>query len=90
MKKPLKRGDLIKVTWTDIVECHTGNPATALPAVRVSYGLFFAEEMRGPCLCLITNTTDDGTDYDYSGYCLYPRSNVLKIEVIRRAKVHAA
>jgi len=86
MKKPLARGDLLKVYWCDIVECPTGNPDTARPAERISYGLFWAEELRSNIPCLITTTTDDIGGNEDSGYCLYPRSNVLKIEVVRRAK----
>jgi hypothetical protein len=87
MRKPLGRGDLLKIHWCDICECPTGNPDTAVPAQRISYGLFWAEELRSEIPCLITTTTDDINGHEDSGYCIYPRSNVLKIEVIRRAKV---
>ena len=49
-----------------------------------SYDLCWAEEVRGPCLCLVTTTTDDQGEHDQAGYCLYSRANVLKIEVVSR------
>src|SRR5260221_8060048 len=39
--EPAEQGDLIQVTWLDIVENPTGNPDNAMPAVRVSFGLFW-------------------------------------------------
>ena len=49
-----------------------------------SYDLCWAEEVRGPCLCLVTTTTDDQGEHDQAGYCLYSRANVLKIELVSR------
>jgi hypothetical protein len=86
MRKPLARGDLIRVHWTDILEDPVGDPTSAKPAERVSYGLFWAQEMRGPCECLVTSTTFDKDGPAQQGYCIYPMGNVLKIEVVKRHK----
>lgn len=85
-RKPLARGDLLKVYWWDIFEDPTGNPDAARPCERVSYGLFWAQEIRGPGECLVTTTTLDKDGGAQSGYCCYPMGTVLKIEVVKRAK----
>ena len=84
MRKPIARGDVIKVTWTDILEDSVSDPDKAQPAVRISYGLFWAQEVRGPCECLVTTTTLDADNSSQSGYCIYPIGNVLKIEIVKR------
>ena len=85
-KKPLVRGDLIKVTWADIQEDPVGDPNAARPSERVTYGLWWAQELRGPVECLVTTTTMDNDNSHQSGYCIYPMGCVLKIDVIKRAK----
>ena len=85
-KKPPARGDLLKVHWCDIYEDPTGDPSTAKPIERVSFGLFFAQEVRGPGECLITTTTLDKDGTTQSGYCIYPKGTILDIEVVKRAR----
>ena len=85
-KKPLARGDLLRVHWWDIYEDPTGNPDAARPCERVSYGLFWVQEIRGPGECLITTTTLDKDGASQSGNCCYPMGAILKIEVVKRAK----
>jgi hypothetical protein len=82
--KPPARGDLVKVTWLDILEDSVGNPDAARPAERVSYALFWAKELRGPVECLVTTTTIDKDNSSQIGYCIYPFGCILKIEVVKR------
>jgi hypothetical protein len=84
--KPPARGDVIKVHWQDIFEDPTGNPDAAKPSERISYGLFWAKEIRGAGECLVTTTTLDKDGASQQGYCIYPMGCVLKIEVVKRAK----
>jgi hypothetical protein len=83
-RKPLARGDLIKVHWCDICEDPVGNPDAARPSERVSYGLFWSQDVRGPVECLTTTTTLDKDGASQSGFCIYPLGCVLKIEIIKR------
>ena len=82
----MARGDLIKVTWVDICEDNTGNPDLAKCMERVSYGLFWAQELRGGVPSLVTTTTIDPDGPAQAGWCCYPTGVVLKIEVIKRFK----
>jgi hypothetical protein len=84
--KPPTRGDVIKVSWQDILEDPIGNPDAAKPCERISYGLFWARETRGAGECLITTTTLDMDNPSQQGYCVYPMGCILKIEVVKRAK----
>jgi hypothetical protein len=84
--KPLARGDLIRVTWVDILESANENTDSAKPMERCSYGLFWAQEIRGPVECLITTTTIDKDGPQQQGYCVYPIGCVIKTEVIKRHK----
>ena len=85
-KKPPAKGDLVKVTWADIQEDPVGNPDVARPAERITYGLFWAHELRGTIDCLVTTTTIDKDGPTQQGYCCYPWGCVLDIEVVKRAK----
>lgn len=85
-RKPLSRGDLIKITWLDCTEESTGNPETGKCIERVSYGLFWAQEPRGGHETLVTTTTIDPDGPHQSGWCAYPIGMVLKTEVIKRHK----
>jgi len=85
-RKPLVRGDLIKVTWLDIQEDPVGDPNGARPSERVTYGLFWAQEVRGQVECLVTTTTIDNDSPHQSGYCVYPIGCILTMDVIKRAK----
>ena len=85
-RKPLCRGDLIKVTWIDALEDPVGNPDSAKCLERVSYGLFWAQEARGGHETLVTTTTTDPDGPHQQGYAAYPIGMVLKTEVIKRAK----
>ena len=85
-RKPLVRGDLLKIHWVDIYEDPTGNPDAARPSERASFGLFWAQEIRGPVECVVTTTTLDKDGPAQSGYCIYPLGTILKIEVVKRAK----
>lgn len=78
-----KRGDLVRVEWVDIHENVTGNPAEAKLARRVSYGIFLTQRRdEGIPVIVTTTTVDQHADHD-SGWCIYPRACVRKIEVIR-------
>lgn len=83
-KKPPARGDVVRVTWLDILEDPAGNPDTCKASERVSFGLYWAEEMRGPAKCLITTTTIDKDSTGQQGYCCYPIGCILNIDVVKR------
>lgn len=85
-RKPPSRGDVVRVTWVDIQESATESPETCKPAERVSYGLYWAQEKRGPVDCLVTTTTIDKDGPHQSGYCCYPMGVVINVEVIKRIK----
>jgi hypothetical protein len=85
-KRPLARGDLIKVTWLDATEDSVGNPDLLKCIERVSYGLFWAQEQRGGHEVLVTTTTIDPDGPHQSGGCAYPIGMILKTEVVKRAK----
>ena len=85
-RKPLARGDLIKVTWADICEDNAGDPNSAKCLERVSYGLFWTQEVKNGLECLVTTTTIDPDGPHQSGWCCYPIGVVRGIQVIKRAK----
>ena len=86
IKKPPARGDLVKVTWRDVYEDATVNPELGKTIERVSYGLFWADELRGGHQTLVTTTTIDPDGPQQAGYCAYPRGMVLTIDIIKRHK----
>lgn len=85
-RKPLQRGDIIKVSWLDIQEDSVGNPDAAKPAARITYGLFWAQEIRGGIECLITTTTEDDDGHQQCGWACFPMGIVTKIDVIKRKR----
>lgn len=85
-RKPLKRGDLIKVTWIDATDDSVGDPDTASCVERVSYGLFWSQGPRNGHEILVTTTTIDSHGTHQSGYSALPIGMVTKIEVIKRGK----
>ena len=84
-RKPLARGDLIKVTWRDCTEDAVGNPDSAKCIERVTYGLFW-NQTEGIEGTLVTTTTIDPDGPHQSGWCAYPNGMVVNVTVIKRAK----
>lgn len=80
----MERGDLIEIKWLDIAEDPVGNPDRAKLPRRSSYALFWEERLDGDIPVLVTTNTLDSDTPDQQGYCIYPRSVVVGIEVIRR------
>lgn len=86
-KKPLRRGDVIRIEWCDVFEDFSGDPDRARLARRSSVGIFWYSGLDSGIPVLVTTTTldNDGLE-NQNGYCVYPRHLVLNIEVLERAK----
>lgn len=84
-RKPPTRGDLVKITWLDIIEDPGGDPETCKLAERTSFGLWWADEIRAGRETIITTTTIDRDSSHQSGYCAYPKGCVVGVEVMKRA-----
>ena len=82
---PLK-GDLVEVHWHDIMEDNTGEPDKASLARRVSIGYFWEEKLDKGIPCVVTTSTVERDEIVNSGYCIYPKSNITKLSVIRRKR----
>lgn len=82
----MERGDLLEIVWADIFEDSVGDPTKAQLGKRVSYGIFWDEIDSLGLPCLVTTTTLDEKDSTQSGYCIYPKACVLKVEIVRKAR----
>jgi hypothetical protein len=79
------RGDLVEITWVDILEDATGDPDKSDLCQRVSIGWVWGQKQSHGMECLVTTTTRDHDGASQQGYCIYPRSCVLAMKVIKRA-----
>lgn len=79
----LKRGDMIKVTWWDIISDAIGDVKDAEPALCVTLGYFEKYKGRGKSRSLVTGLTlfpKEGPEP--RGYDVYPVGCIEKIEVL--------
>lgn len=81
-----ERGDLIEVSWVDIVEACVDNPDDAALARRLTVGYFWAHKDDRGVPVLVTTATKDTDGHEQSGYCVYPRACVTAVRVIKRAR----
>lgn len=82
----LVRGDVVSVTWVDIYEDVTGDPAVAQLAKRVSFGLYWGTSTSYGVPCIVTTTTLDQDVRGQSGFCIYPTSCVVDLKVVKRVR----
>lgn len=86
VEQVLRRGDLVQVSWVDILEDPVGDVKQAKVGQRTSFAIFWEiKEMEGLTI-LVTTTTVDETDTGQMGYCAYPLGVVKDIKLIRRGK----
>jgi len=81
---PLK-GDLVEVHWVDIYEDSVGDPGVATLARRISVGYFWEEKDDHGIPVVVTTTTLE-KDPHSSGYCVYPKTCVTSLRVLRRKR----
>jgi hypothetical protein len=84
MENP-QQGDLIEVHWLDIIEDSTADPRKAELTRRVSIGYYWEEKESCGVPVLVTTTTMEH-EPSQSGYCIYPRSCVLKMSIVRKVR----
>lgn len=82
---PPTQGDLVEVHWVDIYENSVGDPTTASLARRISVGYFWEEKDDNGIPALVTTTTLE-EDPHVSGFCIYPKTCVTELRILRRRR----
>jgi hypothetical protein len=80
----LKPGDMLKITWWDIVSDAIGDMKDAEPALCVTLGHFWKYKGRGPSRSLVVGLTlfPKEDDSEPRGWDVYPVGCIEKIEVL--------
>lgn len=82
----MKKGDMIRVHWTDIASFPTSHPNEAHPISMKTYGHFagwFTDKKRGRFLCLSDTLCEgdgNGKEGVFYGACAFPKGCIRHID----------